>query len=74
MTVRRRKSVEQCQESTQREKSYATFQPWKVAIVKKLGYNQKPKIICSGVLINEQWVLTGMFLSIYLLLYGFEDR
>lgn len=54
MTTRRRRSVEQCQQNTQREKSYATFQPWKVAIVKN------NKIICSGVLINREWVLTGM--------------
>ena len=59
MTVRRRRPIEQCKAGTLREKSYATFQPWKVAIVKRQGNGQKPKIMCSGVLINEQWVLTG---------------
>lgn len=53
-TTRRRPLIEQCRENTQRQKSFKYFQPWKVAIV------QNNKIMCSGVLISQQWVLTGM--------------
>ena len=55
---RRHKVLEQCKEGGVRAKSKVALQSWMVAIVQRKRL-QEPKLLCSGVLINEEWVLTG---------------
>jgi len=66
MSYIRYRTIEQCKEGRVRAISKVAFQSWMVAFVeRKVG--QKPKLICSGVLINEQWVLTGKRTILYTL-------